>query len=58
MTRLLVKTAAALVPGEHAINARSGRPLTLIHAASAENENPDGRWMAAWLAGESIMLLS
>ena len=50
MTRLRVKTAAALVPGELTINARSGRSLALIPAASAENENPDGRWMAAWLA--------
>jgi hypothetical protein len=41
-TRLVVKTAAAVVPEEQLTRAKSGRPLAFIPAATAENENPDG----------------
>ena len=45
-TRLRVKTAAAVAPSEHA-KARSGRPLALMPAAIAANENPFGTSMGS-----------
>src|SRR5271168_2902505 len=41
-TRFFVNSAAAVAPPEASASARSGRPLTLIPAAIAENENPLG----------------
>ena len=45
ITRFFVNTAAAVVPGAASAKAKSNRPLALIPAATAENENPPGRWM-------------
>ena len=39
-TRFLVNTAAAVVPEEDKARAKSGRPLALMPAATAEKENP------------------
>src|ERR1700733_353717 len=42
-TRFCVNRAAALAPSTASASARSGRPLTLMPAATAANENPVGR---------------
>ena len=42
-TRFLVKTAAAVVPRQASISARSRRPLALTPAATAEKAKPFGR---------------
>src|ERR1700678_3921670 len=43
MTRFFVNKAAALAPLVASASARSGRPLTLMPAARAANENPKGK---------------
>src|SRR5258708_5380744 len=42
-TRFFVNNAAAVAPSAASTSARSGRPLTLMPAATAEKENPAGR---------------
>src|ERR1700681_2789373 len=42
-TRLVVNNAAAVAPPAASTSARSGRPLTLMPAATAEKENPRGK---------------
>src|SRR5208337_2218594 len=42
-TRFFVNNAAALAPLAASTSARSGRPLTLIPAATAEKQNPWGK---------------
>src|SRR5271155_184139 len=42
-TRFVVNNAAALAPAEASARARSGRPLALMPAATAENANPRGK---------------
>src|ERR1035441_7669650 len=42
-TRFLVNSAAAVAPPAVSTSARSGRPLTLMPAATAEKENPRGK---------------
>src|SRR5450631_891849 len=42
-TRFCVNSAAAVAPPAASTSARSGRPLTLIPAATAEKENPMGK---------------
>src|SRR5216684_1224459 len=42
-TRFLVNKAAAVAPPAASTSARSGRPLGLMPAATAEKENPTGR---------------
>src|SRR6266849_11212559 len=42
-TRFFVNNAAAVAPPAASTRARSGRPLTLIPAATAEKENPTGK---------------
>lgn len=42
-TRFCVNNAAALAPPATSASARSGRPLTLMPAATAEKENPRGK---------------
>src|SRR6266853_4572814 len=42
-TRFVVNSAAAAAPSATSTSARSGRPLTLIPAVTAENENPLGK---------------
>jgi hypothetical protein len=43
----LVNTAAAVVSGPDTASAKSGRPLALIPAATAEKENPCGKYVSA-----------
>src|ERR1039458_3574584 len=57
-TRFLVNNAAAVAPPAAATRARSGRPLTLMPAATAEKENPRGKRIFSGERRSEVMLVS
>src|SRR5581483_9880469 len=54
-TRFVVKTAAAVVFGEHSTKPRSRPPLALMPTAREENANPRGRGIV-FFAGSALLI--
>src|ERR1019366_7397 len=57
-TRFVVNNAAAVAPPAASTSARSGRPLTLIPAATAEKEKPRGKRIFSGERRSVVMLES